>query len=199
MKNRLSIPGLILIILSLSACSSNGDISPRPRAYSRVNYPDRTIQHYTQEECPFTFAFPDYFVLRRDSFYFDEFIDNPCWFNLRADCFNADLHCTYTSFSSYTQFQQLVQDAFRLANEQNKRASYIEDFKISLPNGISGMAFNMEGPSASPFQFFLTDSVQHFFRGSLYFNARPQPDSLRPVTEFVREDLTGIIQSFQWK
>lgn len=186
-------------MLTSWSCSRGDDISPRPRAYPKVHYPERTIRSYAQEECPYTFSFPDYFDLRRDSTYFDAHIDNPCWFNLHADCFNADLHCTYTPFSNYTQFQQLVQDAFRLANEQNKRASYIEDFKISLPNGISGMAFNMEGPSASPFQFFLTDSIQHFFRGSLYFNARPQPDSLRPVTEFVREDLTGIIQSFQWK
>ena len=188
-----------LFLLFLAGCSNQGDISPRPRAYPRVIYPERHLTTYDQPDCPFTFSFPDYFTLMRDSTYFDEFIDNPCWFNLRSDQFNADVHCTYTSFSSYTQFQQLVQDAFKLANEQNKRASYIEDFKIILPNGTSGMAFNMEGPSASPFQFFLTDSVRHFFRGSLYFNSRPNPDSLRPVTEYDQEDLTGIIQSFSWR
>lgn len=187
------------LILSVVACTTESDISPRPRAYPRVDYPDRNLATYVQGECPFTFSYPDYFEVHRDTTYFEEYIDNPCWFNLHADGFNADIHCTYTQFGSYTQFQQLVQDAFKLANEQNKRASYIEDFKIILPNGISGMAFSMEGPSASPFQFFLTDSVQHFFRGSLYFNARPQPDSLRPVTEFIRKDITGMIQSFQWK
>lgn len=190
---------ILLLAMMMAACSSESEISPRPRAYPRVLYPERNPVIYQQEACPFTFTYPDYFALHRDTTYFEELIDNPCWFNLHAGGFNADIHCTYTHFESYTQFQQLVQDAFRLANEQNKRASYIEDFKIILPNGISGMAFNMEGPSASPFQFFLTDSVQHFFRGSLYFNARPQPDSLLPVTEFIREDLTGLIQSFQWK
>ncbi|MBP6185006.1 MAG: hypothetical protein KA479_08680, partial [Saprospiraceae bacterium] len=75
----------------------------------------------------------------------------------------------------------------------------IEDFQIQRPNGISGMAFNLEGPSASPFQFFLTDSTNHFFRASLYFNTRPNPDSLAPMVEFVKKDIVRIIETMRWE
>lgn len=190
---------VFLLLAILAACHSDPGLSPRPRAYPKVTYPVRTDTTYRSADCPFTFTYPDYFRVVRDSTYFSDRIENPCWFNLRAEVFNADLHCTYTPIEGSNQYQMLVQDAFRLANEQNKRASYIEDFRIALPNGVSGMAFNMEGPSASPFQFFLTDSTRHFFRGSLYFNCRPQPDSLKPVTEFIREDLTNLIGSFSWE
>lgn len=65
--------------------------------------------------------------------------------------------------------------------------------------GLSGFAFEMKGPAASPFQFFLSDSTNHFFRGALYFNTQARPDSLAPVYEFVREDLMKMIETFEWK
>jgi hypothetical protein len=60
------------------------------------------------------------------------------------------------------------------------------------------MIYSIEGPSASPFQFYLTDSAQHFLRGSLYFNSRTNPDSLAPILNFVRIDLSHLINTFEW-
>jgi hypothetical protein len=52
---------------------------------------------------------------------------------------------------------------------------------------------------ACPFQFWLTDSVRHYLRSSLYFNCVPENDSLRPVIDYIREDAMAMINSFQWK
>jgi hypothetical protein len=48
-------------------------------------------------------------------------------------------------------------------------------------------------------QFFLTDTTRHFFRGALYFNTQARPDSLAPVTAFLKEDIAVMINSFEWK
>ena len=40
--------------------------------------------------------------------------------------------------------------------------------------------FSLKGNTATANQFFVTDSVKHFLRGALYFNATPNEDSLRP-------------------
>ena len=56
----------------------------------------------------------------------------------------------------------------------------------------------MEGNVASNYQFFLTDSTNRFFRGAMYFNMRPNADSLQPVTDFVKADLEVLIESFEW-
>ena len=81
----------------------------------------------------------------------------------------------------------------------NKKANYIEEQGIRLPNGASGFIFNIEGPAASPLQFFLTDSTRHFLRGALYFNTSVNPDSLAPVLDFVKKDIFHMIETFEWK
>jgi gliding motility-associated lipoprotein GldD len=194
------IPILMASLLFLAAgCSEEVALSPKPRAYPRIHYPEVTLADFRLEECPLSFQYPDYMEVRQETEFFDGAPPHACWFDLHMEAFNADLHCTYSPVRNYTEFQMLVQDAFRLANEQNKRASYIEDFQIRLPEGVSGMAFSLEGPSASPFQFFLTDSTRHFLRGSLYFNTRPNPDSLAPIVNFVKKDIVRIMETLRWE
>jgi gliding motility-associated lipoprotein GldD len=57
----------------------------------------------------------------------------------------------------------------------------------------------VKGAAASNVQFYLTDSVQHFIRGSLYFYNAPQPDSIAPVLDFVSEEVKHLVETFQWK
>lgn len=190
---------LMVISVIHFGCSDQASDSPRPRAYPKVHYPEYNWVEFNDRDCPFTFRYPDYMEIRKDKDFFGAAPPHDCWLDLHIPAFGADIHCTYSPIKNYNAFQMMVQDAFRFANEQNRRANYIEDFKIQLPNGVGGMAFNMEGPSASPFQFFLTDSTTHFFRGSVYFNTRPNPDSLAPVAAFVKADLMQIIASFSWQ
>ena len=53
--------------------------------------------------------------------------------------------------------------------------------------------------AASPFQFYLTDSVDHFVRGALYFNVVPNNDSLAPVIDYLKDDMRHMIETFEWK
>jgi hypothetical protein len=52
---------------------------------------------------------------------------------------------------------------------------------------------------ATAYQFFLTDSTKHFIRGALYFEATPNKDSIRPMNNFVAEDMRHLINTFRWK
>jgi hypothetical protein len=45
----------------------------------------------------------------------------------------------------------------------------------------------------------MTDSVNHAIRAALYFNSKPEADSMAPVIEFVKADVMGILNSFEWK
>jgi gliding motility-associated lipoprotein GldD len=64
---------------------------------------------------------------------------------------------------------------------------------------VFGLLYDIQGNAASPLQFYVTDSNNHFIRGALYFNARPNYDSIRPVLDFVREDVIHFIESVHWK
>ena len=73
------------------------------------------------------------------------------------------------------------------------------NFLLEKPNGTSGLIFNIEGPSACPFQFYMTDSSYHFFRGALYFNTVARVDSLKPYTERMKTDMMRLINTLNWK
>jgi hypothetical protein len=44
----------------------------------------------------------------------------------------------------------------------------------------------------------LTDSIEHFLRGSLYFNETPNADSLLPVKQYIKEDFITLMESLKW-
>ena len=64
---------------------------------------------------------------------------------------------------------------------------------------VYGVYYELQGNTASPIQFVLTDSTANFFRAALYFNARPNQDSIQPVLDYMRGDIIRMIESFEWK
>ena len=64
---------------------------------------------------------------------------------------------------------------------------------------MHGILYDLKGNTASNVQFVLTDSTKHFFRGALYFNNVPNKDSIAPMSDYIREDIIHIMESFEWK
>ena len=189
----------VLGVCLLTACGSEINYTPKPRAYPKVEYPTRDYQSFNQESCPFSFTSPTYAKVIRDTSFFNDLPQHACWFDLYIPEFDSRLHCTYSPITPQQSFQDLKDESFRLVDWHNKRANYIEEINIRNANGVSGFAFDIRGPAASPFQFYLTDSTDHFLRAALYFNTQVQPDSLAPIYDFVKEDLLTMIETFQWK
>lgn len=189
-------------ILILTACS-DPVFTPKPRGFPRIEFPERTgtLKTFDEFDCPFSFEMPDYYVVQRDTAYFDEEPVHTCWFNLFVPAFDSRLHCSYLPVGAQGKsFDQLRSDAFDLANWHNKKANYIDEIPIKNHYGAEGMLFSFEGPVASQYQFFLTDSLhQHFFRAALYFNTQARPDSLAPVYEFLKQDVDQLIATFKWE
>lgn len=61
-----------------------------------------------------------------------------------------------------------------------------------------GKLYDIKGQSASAVQFYLTDSTNHFLRGSLYFYTHTNPDSLAPVIKYIRNDIMTIMETIEW-
>lgn len=173
--------------------------SPKPRAYPRIMFPEKDFHQFDEDYCNFTFDYPAYAEVVQDTNFFEEAPMHPCWFDLYIPAFDCRLHCSYYPIGTDKSLDDLKRDAFELVDWHNKRANYIDEILIQKGNKVSGIAFDIDGPAASPFQFFLTDSTQHFMRASLYFNTQINPDSLAPAYTFVKEDLLNIIETFRWK
>ncbi len=190
----LAIPGLLIF-----SCGSDSTSVPKPRAFPKIIFPEKGYTDFEEGFCDFTFEAPVSADIIQDTTFFDEVPTHPCWFDIYYPSFDGRIHCSYRPIDNNNSFEQLKQDAFNMAGWHNKKANYIEEMLIQNEQGVGGFAFEMRGPAASPFQFFLSDSTDHFFRGALYFNTQVRPDSLAPVYDFVRQDLMKMIETFEWK
>ena len=188
----------ILILLSMMSCFED-TYSPKPRAFPKINFPDGKLVGIDLDYCPFSFKAPEYFTVDKDTLFFNEQPKNECWFDLNNKDLGARLHFTYFKIENKESFEKLRNDTYRLTNKHNQRADFIEEHTIDKTDNVKGTLFNLEGPAASPLQFYLTDEKDHFFRGALYFNTKTAPDSLAPAVNFLREDVLKMIETFNWK
>jgi gliding motility-associated lipoprotein GldD len=188
---------LLLIACSFSACDT--DFVQKERGYFKIDFPEKKYQVFDRPGFPYTFEYPVYGNIVQDSLFFDEKAENPYWINVDFPQFDGRLHLSYKEVQRYS-FDSLVNDAFTLSYKQHtSRASAIQSQPFATPNGVSGVYFNLKGNAATANQFFATDSVEHFLRGALYFNATPNEDSLRPVNNFLKQDMDHLIQTLRWR
>jgi gliding motility-associated lipoprotein GldD len=182
---------LIVAIAAFSSCKRS--TTPKPAGYLRVDYPQKAYQNYTGG-APFTFRCPVYAFLQPDS----DRNALPTWYNLRIYKLNATVHLTYKLVNN--NLPQLTEEAYTLAYKHAVKADAIREIVINNPkNKVYGLVYEIKGNAASPLQFYLTDSVHNFLRGSLYFMSKPNKDSLAPVIAFVRTDIDTMIQTLNWK
>lgn len=181
---------LPVCFLLLMACKEEKG-TPKPRAYPRVEYPEKTYVTYSDPTCPFTFEYPGYAEISPK--------DSVCWFDLAMPKLNARIHCSYIPIDSKEEFMDLVKDAFRIADKINERSNFMEEARVGNDAGVNGLMFTWTGAAASPVHFFLTDTTEHFFKGALYFNTVVRPDSLAPVSAFLKEDVDKLISTFRWR
>ena len=190
---------MLLTCIMLPSCTDGNLYTPKPRSYPKINYPTRSFTDFDANYCNFSFRMPAYFEVLQDTSYFDLKPENECWFNLYLKEFDCTLYCNYVEVGKTKTFDELKNDAFKITDFHNKKATYIDEILLQNNNGVKGIAFEVEGPVASHYQFYLTDENQdHFFRGSLYFQSESKPDSLRPMLDFVKQDLDSLFYTFKW-
>jgi gliding motility-associated lipoprotein GldD len=182
----------IAAVLLFSACS--GDYTPKPRAFFRIDLPKKAYQTYNSETCPFSFDYPVYAKVAPD----DDKYSQPCWINIDYPQFKGRLHLSYKAIKN-SELANFVEDSRGLAYKHTIKANAINERLIHTKNNVYGIMYDIGGNTASSLQFFITDSTRHFMRGSLYFYAVPQSDSLGPVIQFITKDIEYMINTFKWK
>ncbi|MGA9651758.1 gliding motility lipoprotein GldD [Pedobacter sp.] len=184
----------LILPLFMTACQNN-EYSPKPKGYFRIIYPEKKYQQF-DGSAPFSFEYPVYAKMEADQ---GRNVKKD-WFNMHFTQFNAYLHLTYYDVTNRAAYDEMVEDARKLAFKHTIKASAIDQKLINYPDRkIYGIYYAIEGNTASSVQFFLTDSAKHYFRGALYFNERPQYDSIEPVVKFIKKDIDKMISTFKWK
>jgi len=172
---------------------------PKPRGYFRIDLPVKNFTKFNglsaQNVIPVSFMYPEYGNI---SFSTDDIIE-PGWFNIDFPEYKAKIYLTYKPVRH--NLESLMEQSYKM-NVKNHiiKADAIEETIINDPaRKVHGILYDLKGSTATSVQFFVTDSIRHFLRGSLYFDAEPDPDSLMPLTSFFREDILQIIETVAWE
>ena len=189
----------MVLLLTMIGCGNRSDAVPRPHAYPRVVYPERNYVAFEQSNCPFSFDYPDYARVEMRTRFPGEAPASTCWFDLAIDALNARIHFSYHPLGTLADHDELVRDAFTIANKINQRSNYMDEIRVRNTAGVGGLIIEFQGPAASPMHFYLTDSARHFLKAALYYQAEVRPDSLAPINAFLKEDIAVIINSFRWR
>jgi gliding motility-associated lipoprotein GldD len=121
------------------------------------------------------------------------------WLNIDYPALHAKIYCSYQAITPQS-FREHEEESRRLMEHTVRNADAIgEKLYENKERQVYGFMFRIEGTTASPIQFILTDSTTGFFRGALYYKCGTNADSLAPVTEYLQKDITELIQSFYWK
>jgi len=200
------------VALALLSCSRPSQ--PLPYGYFRIDIPDYAYQPATLPGYPYRFEYADIATL-------DTRVDNAAavtkpdegeqfWLDIVYPTLNARIHCSYKPIhtasadrknpKSMNNLGHLTDESIRMVFDHAIKADAIPEQGFSNPDArVYGVYYDLEGNTASPVQFFLTDSTRHFFRAALYYNNIPNADSLAPVNDVLRRDIHHLIETFRWQ
>ena len=193
MRKLLNSIALLLILLVAFSCGDNNP-QPKPRGYFRIDLPEKqyvtldTMSHYS-------FEYPIYATITPDPFSPEE----KDWVNVVFPRYKGTIHISYKNVGN--NLSEYLEDAYLMITKHITKATGIRDSVIiNNDRNVYGLVYFLEGEGvASPLQFYLTDSTEHFLRGSMYFNVNPNNDSLQPVINYITDDVRHIINTLKWK
>lgn len=188
-----SVPAILFLLLFL-LCISCTEYTPKPRGYFRIEPPKARYQALPLDSLPYTFHVSQLATVELPP------VGSPeGWINLSYPSLGVKVYCSYLPVTRST-LQTAEIESRSLVSRQAKQANAVKEQRYNNPDErVYGSLFLLDGESASPVQFMLTDSVSNFFRGALYYDCVPNADSLAPLTDYLRQDIIELIQSFSWK
>ncbi|MDX9772572.1 MAG: gliding motility lipoprotein GldD [Bacteroidales bacterium] len=182
-----------LVAAMLMAVGCRQPSVPKPAGYFRIDLPEKRYVRY-ETPCSYSIEYPDYARINlkpgsaRDT----------CWMDIEFPSMRAKIHLTY--FDIRNNLASLTELSRELAYKHTIRADAIDE-KLWADDSahVYGILYDLKGNTASSVQFYVTDSIRHYLRGSLYFMAEPNEDSLLPVINFLREDIIHLIETLNWE
>ncbi|WP_410503388.1 gliding motility lipoprotein GldD [Leeuwenhoekiella sp. MAR_2009_132] len=179
----------IMVLCSFLIFSCKDDVLPKPDAFLALNYKAPEYSLYGSDDCSYEFMKNALAVVRYKS---------DCSAVLEYPALDAALYLTYRPVTN--NIKELLIDAQKLTYEHVIKADNISEEKyFNEEHNVYGMFYDVAGNAASQSQFYVTDSTAHFITGSIYFNVKPNYDSILPAAAYMKNDIRHIMESLRWK
>ncbi|MCR5040443.1 MAG: gliding motility lipoprotein GldD [Bacteroidales bacterium] len=195
MKNKLSILLAAFVIACIAvSCDRQSSYLPKPRGFFRIDLPEKSYVKVDTIE-KYSFECPQYAQVTPDPYSPDE----KNWVNIEMPQFKGSIHITHKPVDG--NLSEYLEDVHTMVTKHLQKANGVRDSLIvNEEHNVYGLFIEMDGKGvATPMQFYLTDSTKNFVRGALYFNFKPDNDSMQPVINFIRQDIDHLINTLEWK
>ena len=177
----------------LLACGQPDPV-PKPSTFLRTDFPAHSYRNYQSPQA-FRFRLADLFMPKQ----FEQAKNNYSVQEIDLGPLNGTLFLYYLRIPSKDSLPEIINFANDKVDEHKIMADQIDFEQILKPSKkVYGTFFELKGNVATNFQFYLTDSSQHFLRGEVLLNCRPNYDSLRPTLQYLKADLQELVNSFEW-
>lgn len=177
----------LTLLFLFAACNST--YTSKKTGYFEIDLPEKKYVLFDEPGMPYSFEYPTYAFIVKDSTYFDANPENDYWRNIDFKNLNAKIFLSYKAIGgralykikmpngSYkdstgvNMYDKMINDAFNLTNKNDDVATSKKDSLFTTTNNVSGLLFKLGGNAATQRQFFMTDTTKNFIRGALYFYA----------------------------
>lgn len=176
-----------LSIVLLLSCKE--DVQPKPSSFLRLEYEEASYASFDNEKYPFAFQYSnDGEIIEKKN----------QWVDIYYPKLNATLVLSYMPVKD--NLRLLLLDAEKLTFKHAIKADEIKPmFFEKSESKVYGKMFEVYGDAASQIQFHVTDSIDHFITGALYFYAKPNYDSIIPAVHYLRKDIVRLMETLEWK
>jgi len=179
---------LLVIVSFFLFVSCSDEVHIKPKAQLRLEYPKA---NYKDLNLDFPFSFQKNSIAKVQ-------IKPGFGLNLHYPKMKATIYMTYQKVNE-NNLDSLLRDAQKLAYDHAIKAESIPNHPFVNPDDkVYGMFYMINGNAATQAEFYLTDSIQNFITGALYFEAKPNFDSIYPAAIYLRKDMRRIMETLQW-
>ncbi len=133
------------IFVCLLCLSCNSNYTSKKEGYFKIDFPKKQYTTFNEPGYPYTFEYPVYARIAKDSSYFAEGAKNPYWINIEFPTFNGTIFISYKKIGGTSvykiknsdgtyrdsvgvnSFEKMVNDAYNLTYKNDVKAYSIED------------------------------------------------------------------------
>jgi gliding motility-associated lipoprotein GldD len=187
---------LVIPLLAVVCFSCANDPLPKPKAMLRLEY---DAPKYSKVDVRLPFTFEKNELAEKISSIKLDGVNNLSGVNINYPNMKGTIYLTYKTVND-TNLDSLLRDAQTLTQKHTMKADEIESVIYeNTDQNVFGMFYAVGGNAASQSQFYVTDSINHFLTGSLYFYAKPNYDSILPAAAYLKNDIKHIMETVEWK
>src|SRR6188768_3526480 len=104
------------ILILLFACNSN--YTYKKKGYFKIDFPKKEYRLFDQPGYPYSFEYPVYANVIKDSTFFDNKPENDWWINIDFPQFHVRVFVSYKEIGK-NKFDSLINDAFTMSYKQH--------------------------------------------------------------------------------